>query len=98
MQVLEEIRLARFRFELAAVTPLELPPFKGSTFRGVFGINLKDLVCIQRHLDRCEPRILRLRCPYTYLFETPNFKPDGSLLPSNSLAPQPFVLEPPLGA
>lgn len=94
--LLEDIRLARFRFDLECVMPLDLPPYKGSTFRGAFGITLKDVVCVQRQLDRCEPCWLRLTCVYPYLFETPNFKPEGSLLPPNTLAPQPIVLEPPL--
>ena len=95
-QLLEPIRLARFRFHLEAITPLQLPPYKGSTFRGAFGITLKDVVCVQRQLDRCQPCLLRMTCVYPYLFETPNFKPDASLLPPDGQAPQPFVLEPPL--
>ena len=42
---LRKIRYARFRLEMTAASPLRLPPYKGSTFRGAFGHTFKRLVC-----------------------------------------------------
>ncbi|MBW2031826.1 MAG: CRISPR system precrRNA processing endoribonuclease RAMP protein Cas6 [Deltaproteobacteria bacterium] len=60
-----------------------LPYYKGSTFRGVFGTALKRVVCALRKQE-CKDCILRQRCLYYQVFETP---------PSR---PHPFVIEPPL--
>lgn len=38
---LSKVRFARFRFHLKAQTPLCLPPYKGSTLRGGFGLSFK---------------------------------------------------------
>ncbi len=77
------------RFEKAAI----LPPYKGSTFRGVFGIALKNVVCALKRLD-CKDCVLRQRCLYTLVFETPIALEN----PRNarvSVPPHPFVIEPP---
>jgi hypothetical protein len=68
-----------------------LPPFKGSTFRGVFGRALKEVVCALKRQE-CENCLLRQQCIYTQVFETP---PKSSSLPS---PPHPFVIEPPLSS
>jgi hypothetical protein len=39
---LSKVRFARFRFHLKAQTPLCLPPYKGSTLRGGFGLTLNS--------------------------------------------------------
>lgn len=72
-----------------------LPPYKGSTFRGVFGHALKRVVCALRRQD-CETCILKERCLYVRVFETPLAMsvPPGSRV---SAAPHPFVMEPPNG-
>ncbi|MBW2030046.1 MAG: CRISPR system precrRNA processing endoribonuclease RAMP protein Cas6 [Deltaproteobacteria bacterium] len=60
-----------------------LPYYKGSTFRGVFGTALKRVVCALRR-EECKDCILRERCLYSQVFETPSSRP------------HPFVIEPPL--
>ena len=91
---LQKIRFARFRFALRAQTALQLPPYKGSTLRGGFGMAFKEAVCVVVHRD-CERCILRSKCAYPYIFETPI--PNGSKrLASLEHAPHPFVIEPPL--
>ncbi|MDO9559805.1 MAG: CRISPR system precrRNA processing endoribonuclease RAMP protein Cas6 [Syntrophales bacterium] len=47
-----------------------LPEYKGSTFRGVFGHALKKVVCALRRED-CSDCLLRSRCVYALVFETP---------------------------
>ena len=78
------------RFENVAV----LPPYKGSTFRGVFGSALKKVVCSLKRQE-CTKCLLRQRCLYSLVFETGiaiNL-PDNSKMSS---PPHPYVIEPPL--
>jgi CRISPR/Cas system endoribonuclease Cas6 (RAMP superfamily) len=93
--MLDELSKLQFaRFHLSARTPLCLPPYKGSTLRGGFGMAFKDAVCVVAHRD-CERCILRSKCAYPYIFETPI--PNGSRRMANlEHAPHPFVIEPPL--
>lgn len=68
-----------------------LPPYKGSTIRGAFGVALKRSLCALK-LQECPTCPLRLECLYARVFEN---------LPENDLSggkgiPHPFVIEPPL--
>ncbi len=91
---LNKISFASIRFYLRATTELRLPPYKGLTLRGAFGIVFKDTVCIMEHRD-CDRCILKFKCAYPYIFDTPI--PDGSARMRKYLrAPHPFVIEPPL--
>ena len=71
-----------------------LPPYKGSTFRGVFGKALRDVVCALKR-ETCAECLLRQRCVYAVTFET-----HLSSVPARSTRiaspPHPFVIEPPL--
>ncbi len=68
-----------------------LPPFKGSTFRGVFGRALKEVVCALKRQE-CPTCLLRGQCIYTQVFDLFSaWQAKGSPLP-----PHPFVIEPPL--
>ena len=71
-----------------------LPPYKGSTFRGVFGRALKKVVCALKRQE-CSRCLLKQRCVYALVFETPDAvsPPTGSKI---AAAPHPFVVEPPL--
>ncbi len=92
--MIAELQIARYRFVLRAVDPIELPPYAGSAFRGGFGHAFRQAVCVTR-LPVCEDCYLRDRCPYAYVFETP--RPQESPLMRKAKAiPHPFVLEPPL--
>ena len=91
---LQQIRYARFRLEMTAVTRLQLPPYKGSTFRGAFGHGFKKMVCVKRDMD-CPTCLIRDRCVYYYVFETP-FSGEGEHDNRGyTFAPHPFVIEPP---
>lgn len=78
------------RFEDEAI----LPPYKGSTFRGVFGLALKKVACALKRQE-CADCLLKNRCLYARVFETPLALgvPKGSRI---SAPPHPFVIEPPL--
>ena len=90
---LRYLTFARFIFRARAETVLRLPPYKGSTFRGGFGFNLRKTICINR-ADDCNRCVLASRCIYTYIFET---KPpeDPGIKHSFSEVPHPYVLNPP---
>lgn len=90
---LKYLTFARFIFKARALTVLRLPQYKGSTFRGGFGHNLRKTVCINREKD-CGKCILCSRCIYTYIFET---KPPAGSKTEKSFAdvPHPYVLIPP---
>lgn len=68
-----------------------LPPFKGSTFRGVFGHALKKVVCALNQQD-CETCLLSEKCIYVMVFDTPRRVKENNRTPP----PHPFVIEPPL--
>lgn len=91
---LDKITFASFVFHLRAVTELHLPPYKGATLRGAFGIAFKETVCIMDHRD-CDRCILRLKCAYPYIFDTP-IPEDSARMRKYPRAPHPFVIEPPL--
>jgi CRISPR/Cas system endoribonuclease Cas6 (RAMP superfamily) len=78
------------RFETDAV----LPRNKGSTFRGVFGHALKQVVCALKR-QTCETCLLKQSCVYALVFET---EVAGALPAVSRMAapPHPFVIEPPL--
>jgi len=70
-----------------------LPRFKGSTFRGVFGVALKQVVCALKTRE-CTDCPLNTRCLYALVFETPVAR----AVPADSrmnAPPHPFVIEPP---
>ena len=59
----------KYRFTMQAVDPILLPYYKGSTFRGAFGMAFKKIVCALRQKS-CSECILKSRCVYSYIFET----------------------------
>jgi len=88
---LDHVHLLYCRFTLKAMTPLHLPPYKGSAFRGGFGHALKRMACTEpeRVCDTC---VHPDRCVYAYLFET-KIEPHGA---GEEMIPRPFVLVPPM--
>lgn len=90
---LKYLTFARFVFNAKALNRFRLPTYKGSTFRGGFGNNLKRTVCINRNGD-CDKCILQSKCTYSYIFET---RPLQDSKGKNALTdvPRPYVLVPP---
>lgn len=84
------MRYGKYLFSSVLLDDALLPPFKGSTFRGVFGHALKKVVCAQRRRT-CGECLLKDRCVYTLVFETP----DGGTPRGRPSPPHPFVIEPP---
>lgn len=85
----------RYEFTCRLETGAELPHYKGSTIRGVFGRALKSVVCALKHQE-CGSCLLRSKCVYATVFETPDPAParDARI----NAPPHPFVIEPPLTA
>lgn len=83
----------RYLFSLVAVDTLKLPPYKGSTLRGGFGHAFKKVVCTFKGRE-CDACLLKHRCVYSYVFETPP-PADTAKMTKYLRAPHPFVIEPP---
>ena len=88
--------LAQYRFTLMAREKIGLPAYKGSTFRGGFGYAFKRVVCANREAE-CPDCLLKEKCVYAYVFETPPPK-DTEIMRKYPAAPHPFIIEPPLDA
>lgn len=86
----------KYTFLLKPLEPIFLPAYKGSTFRGGFGVAFKKVVCVFRQKE-CRNCTLNKECPYFYIFETAGLDNDR-LFPGEKYEaiPHPFVLEPPL--
>ncbi len=85
--------IARYRFDIVALTPIRLPDYAGSLLRGAFGHALRQVACITRAKD-CAPCPLKAGCPYTSVFApgravTNDDKRTGLDIPA------PYVIEPP---
>ncbi|MEW6419017.1 MAG: CRISPR system precrRNA processing endoribonuclease RAMP protein Cas6 [Nitrospirota bacterium] len=90
---LKYLTFARFIFHTRALNRFRLPIYKGSTFRGGFGNNLKRTVCINRNGD-CGNCILQPKCVYSYVFETRPLQ-DSRVKIDLTDVPRPYVLVPP---
>ena len=87
----------RYGFTCKLETDAELPYYKGSTFRGVFGRALKQVVCALKRQE-CADCLLNQKCVYTLVFETPVSGKNTRGAKDSRMAapPHPFVIEPPL--
>lgn len=70
-----------------------LPPYKGSTFRGLFGHALRKVVCALKTGD-CAACMLNEKCLYAQVFETPAGRL-GEGKQRLAAPPHPYVIEPP---
>lgn len=86
------LELAKFEFTFRAAEPIVLPPYTGSALRGGFSHTFKKTVCVE-HDGNCRKCSLRTDCVYSYIFETPLTR-KIALIPKNTEAPHPFVIEP----
>lgn len=84
--------LARYRFCFKADDNILLPPYSGSSWRGLFGHQLKQTVCVTRERN-CQECLLWRSCVYTYLFETPPAI-DADMMKKYPAAPHPYVIQP----
>ena len=92
--MLETFRLAKFRFTICAKEHIRFPTYKGSAFRGGFGYAFKRVVCVTKNRE-CDDCLLKQKCIYSYIFETPPPQ-DTEMLRLYPKVPHPFVIEPPI--
>ncbi len=85
--------VAEFEFQIKPEEPIILPSYKGSTLRGGFGNAFRRVVCALKKND-CDECILKEKCVYSYVFETPP-PSDTKIMRKYKAAPHPFVIEPP---
>ncbi|HDH12655.1 MAG TPA: CRISPR system precrRNA processing endoribonuclease RAMP protein Cas6 [Nitrospirae bacterium] len=83
----------KFEFNIKPQEPLILPSYKGSTLRGGFGNAFKRIVCAIKSKE-CTDCILKEKCIYSYVFETPP-PSDTKIMRKYTSAPHPFIIEPP---
>jgi hypothetical protein len=93
MGVKMHIKTASFRFNLLPLESLILPSYKGSTLRGGFGYAFKKVVCAIKDKE-CSECLLKEKCIYSYIFETPP-PSDTKIMRKYISAPHPFIIEPP---
>ncbi len=92
--MLEKFRVAKFKFTICAKERIRLPSYKGAAFRGGFGYTFKRVVCVMRGKE-CNDCILKQKCIYSYIFETPPPE-DTEILRLYPKVPHPFVIKPPI--
>lgn len=83
----------KFEFQIKPEELIILPAYKGSTLRGGFGNAFKRIVCAIRSKE-CTECILKEKCIYSYVFETPP-PSDTKIMRKYTSAPHPFIIEPP---
>jgi hypothetical protein len=92
-----QLAIYRFRLLLELGEKRQtLPPYLGSTIRGIFAASFRQLVCVM-HAPMCDGCLLINRCSYPYIFETP--APPHIPEPLQRRfrqAPRPYILEVPM--
>ncbi len=88
-----ELPLLRLRLHFQALTTAKLPAFQGSTWRGVFGHQLKQTVCVTG-LEQCPACYLHTQCIHSLIFDTPITSHAKKMRRYNA-APHPFVFNVP---
>ena len=80
-----------YRFKCRFESEAHLPEYKGSTFRGVFGRALKDVVCALKRQE-CPECLLRRECLYPSVFE-PNLTMTSADAGGRAERPHPYVIQ-----
>jgi len=89
------LSISKYNFIFRAEEELFLPPYKGSTLRGGFGITFRRICCVNKNIGLCDECGLKEKCAYAYVFETSPSQ-DVTKLKNLTEIPRPFVIEPPL--
>lgn len=83
-----------YKITLKSLEKIELPYYSGFAFRGLFGNCLKKVVCILKSVKQsCNDCILKDKCIYSTVFESPKPK-DNGVLKGVDTAPHPFIIVP----
>lgn len=88
------MKYAKYTFACTFNGEAILPPYKGSTLRGIFGHALKKVVCALQKQD-CSECLLADHCLYTTVFEISAKAPTEQGRKRIAQPPHPYVIEPP---
>jgi len=90
-EFLANFGFTRMSLICVATSPIVLPAFAGSAFRGIFGRSLRQLSCVAKN-TLCSECPLVKRCAYPGVFE---IQPNAELSIYSNVGdpPRPFVLE-----
>jgi len=88
------VKYGRYSFTCAFETDAALPPYKGSTIRGIFGHALKKVVCALKKQD-CRNCLLAPKCIYPNIFEMSPAPEVSTGRKRIAAPPHPYVIEPP---
>jgi len=88
------LKYAKYTFACTFNGEAILPPYKGSTLRGIFGHALKKVVCALQKQD-CSECLLADHCLYTTVFEISAKAPTEQGRKRIAQPPHPYVIEPP---
>lgn len=84
-----DLEIYRFQIQAEFKTAAILPEFKGATFRGAFGISLREITCVNKPCKDCKLCLINKQCPYKQIFSVESEENRFHNIPS------PFILEPP---
>ena len=84
-----------YKITCIAKDKITLPFYKGSAFRGSFGLNLKRVSCFKELKDDCKTCEFKNTCVYPYIFESTISK-ELPIIGKVKDIPRPLVIEPPL--
>jgi len=87
------MRFAGYSFACILEDAAILPEYKGSTFRGIFGHALKQVVCALKRQE-CDECILRQKCLYASVIEPKSWNQLEAKKPKTAMPPHPYVIEP----
>ncbi len=94
LQTLAHLYLHKYRIHLKPMKLLQLPEYKGSALRGVFGKALRRIVCVVKR-QQCDECMFRYKCVYSAIMETP-VPHDHPFYKRYSKAPHPYIIIPEL--
>ncbi|HOJ19694.1 MAG TPA: hypothetical protein PLT92_14115, partial [Ignavibacteriaceae bacterium] len=92
---LDKLYFSVFQFTAEVTEDIFISEFKGSTFRGGFGMSFKRLVCINPKEKECFKCIVNKNCSYHKIFNSNIDEETSNKLNIAVTAPHPFVIEPP---
>lgn len=85
--------IQEYRFDFVTTSPLTIRRDNGSAWRGLFGVALKQVVCVMSD-PQCSACMVRYSCGYAYLFDTP-VPPAAKKMRRYPAAPHPYAIVPP---
>lgn len=93
-RMLDNFRVGVLEISIQPEDKIVLPQNPGTCLRGAFGYSFRRIICYEPKQD-CFICQLKLKCPYTQVFET--FVPEWSKrLSKNRESVRPFIIKPPL--